>query len=719
MSIGKVITADLQNDISGTYDPDKTYIAGNVAQKILNGVPCVGAPLVSWQDVITLSGETVIRSVTGKTGNTIFGFAAPATGTMRVVMGSFNSATGLWTYVGKITVLVPYIVTTMATVHTLRQVIVDDTNPLNIRIWFNTVATGTNATHNGGVFQIYKLTASDFTLVPQTIPFATSSDQKGIYFHQDPSFVGILNTAAGSSPLATTIGLAYKSSNKKMWVPDGTVATLNAWRITEFDFSSAPTVANSGAVVVTAASPAKVNWTSHGKNANDCIRFPSSFGGTLPTGLSFDTDYFVRNPSANDFELSSTFGGASINTTGSNGSATAVHSFGVTTQGWSLKTSGLQANTGLTALLLGCVSYCTPQSGHAAHNGTECVYIGCSTASILIPISEITSGATIIPNLLSVNLLGATNEVVSPTAISSYWSDHFDRFVYIIGGSILIGKKAVNNALEDKFGVDNNEYLEGVSQTNLITQFGFNTVTCLEISGGWIHLVGGTVGQRGILSLNTGSDYRLDAAKIITKKLSISDIYTFIGFASALQKGEKCAPLVYYYRTNLDTDFSNTTTGWQGPLSNSGLMTSIPTTGITDIQFLIKFKLTDEFLSNPSQVIEMFFAYIAKNQMSSNWIGSIENSSRKNESLTKTAFRLMKAYSLAVPKLYFRAFDDDGNLVVQANTVDNASDFKYSTNNGTTWTALGTIPNVIETTELQYTWTTAPSVKVTCSLREE
>jgi hypothetical protein len=65
---------------------------------------------------------------------------------------------------------------------------------------------------------------------------------------------------------------------------------------------------------MTVASPCVVTKAGHGLVANQEIEFTTT--GALPTGLTAGTKYFVRNETANTFEVSLTSGGASINTTG-------------------------------------------------------------------------------------------------------------------------------------------------------------------------------------------------------------------------------------------------------------------------------------------------------------------------------------------------------------------------------------------------------------------
>ena len=65
---------------------------------------------------------------------------------------------------------------------------------------------------------------------------------------------------------------------------------------------------------VTIATPGVVTANAHGYIDNQVVYLATS--GALPTGLTAGTKYFVRNSAANTFELSTTSGGASIATSG-------------------------------------------------------------------------------------------------------------------------------------------------------------------------------------------------------------------------------------------------------------------------------------------------------------------------------------------------------------------------------------------------------------------
>jgi hypothetical protein len=78
-------------------------------------------------------------------------------------------------------------------------------------------------------------------------------------------------------------------------------------------------------ITVTIASPAVVSWTAHGLTTGDTVMFSTT--GTLPTGLSAGTVYCLISAglTVDVFEVSTTCGGAAVNTSGSqNGVQTAT-----------------------------------------------------------------------------------------------------------------------------------------------------------------------------------------------------------------------------------------------------------------------------------------------------------------------------------------------------------------------------------------------------------
>lgn len=83
-------------------------------------------------------------------------------------------------------------------------------------------------------------------------------------------------------------------------------------------------ITTSATITLTIASPCVVTWTGHIFQPNDPIFIYTT--GALPTGLVAGTTYYVKYIDANTFNLSSTPGGANINTSGSqSGTHTGIH----------------------------------------------------------------------------------------------------------------------------------------------------------------------------------------------------------------------------------------------------------------------------------------------------------------------------------------------------------------------------------------------------------
>jgi hypothetical protein len=81
-------------------------------------------------------------------------------------------------------------------------------------------------------------------------------------------------------------------------------------------YGDTPAVKTSS-VTITVASPGVVTWANHGLSTGTAIVFSTS--GTLPTGLTPGTTYYITSTGASTFTVSATKGGAAITTTGSAG----------------------------------------------------------------------------------------------------------------------------------------------------------------------------------------------------------------------------------------------------------------------------------------------------------------------------------------------------------------------------------------------------------------
>lgn len=107
--------------------------------------------------------------------------------------------------------------------------------------------------------------------------------------------------------------LAYVSADKNGLNFNASFPTPVPFDSEDFDTDGIHPVSTT--VTITIASPGVITWTGHNFVANSPIVFTTT--GALPTGLTAGTTYYVVSPAANTFQVSSTPGGAAINTSGS------------------------------------------------------------------------------------------------------------------------------------------------------------------------------------------------------------------------------------------------------------------------------------------------------------------------------------------------------------------------------------------------------------------
>lgn len=379
-----------------------------------------------------------------------------------------------------------------------------------------------------------------------------------------------------------------------------------------------------------------------------------------------------------------------------------------------------------TVLLLNCVKLGTPGSW-SSNSGNLCLMFITSTTLYNAKVSDITNGATSLPSLMSGNMAGSSDYLI-PTASFGQYSQSIDKFV--IGtslGSTLI-KQGMNNDSNAKFMSAAGIYIKSETGGSITpVNFDFVTTTCLTMMNGWAVLMSTSIGQRGLAAIDIYSDESsvANASAPFPGQINTSIISPVVSgtFTQGLIMGiyyelaKRSVKLTVQYRV---ANFST------GPGAGfDATWTTIPKDGdlstlvnATQVQFRFLFNTIGLETVNPPQLNEAYFIYNDATQISSNWEGSVDNTTSGGSSPTRSAFRLVKAYASVVPKLFYRAVDDSGNVIVLADTVTNAANFEYSTNNGTSWIPLGTIPNTILTTEVRYNHSSPPGVRITSSLGE-
>lgn len=693
----KYIKADLLNDVVSSYDQTKTTIQGRVFSKTVSGQPVLGPPLTKFIDVFVDTGLPP-SSVYCTDNGRLFVTGVPVNGTsfdtFPVMLYDFDLTTGAYAYVGRIDIQVPNLA---ATTHTFRAIKVIDSGTTGWKIF---IATSASVVINGGLFMANNINKADFTQIGfPTIPMATSNNAKAVYFLQDPANIGVgqLNI----NPAGAVLDIA----SNRIYVHNGVSATHQYY---VYDTAIAPTWA-SDPVTGTEASNI-INHAGHTYVNGTPLVFTSLTGGAgLVTGLP----YFVVGAVAGvSYQLSLTTGGAAINFTTDISSATIGRAWGTTGSNFIHKTGNLPSLGGSALLNTDsedrAVPVASPINGGVL-NGNACAFFATSTAFYLGLLSELTPGATSWPSLSAANLLGSVNEITPPAASFAAWSDVLDVGTYVTNTSKFISKQLENNNIRHNTGELNNQYYETFNPTTV--SLGLAGVIGIDHAAGWLFAAGITTiaGQRGVIAADYRSDHFYDYSYIVTKVLSNPNgALKFI--TSYEQLWQDTGNIMVQYRTS---GFGSISGGWIDISGFSDLSASAITSN--QIQFKICFGMQSEGSSSPAQINELLIGLDANNGISDNWEFSDDFSD--NGVPSRTAFRLKLAYGSVVPTLYYRAYDLSDALLINHNTVTNAVNFEYSTDNGTSWLPLGTIPNVVGTL-VRYTFTSPPGVDVRPGLKE-
>jgi hypothetical protein len=364
-----------------------------------------------------------------------------------------------------------------------------------------------------------------------------------------------------------------------------------------------------------------------------------------------------------------------------------------------------------------------------------------STAALASGTNTFIAGANTWNTIQSVGAAGTTTgDIVAPTVIYGRYdaynmSNSIDKIVYITSAAttpyaiVMKPFQAINLPLTAALSGVSPYYYE--ANNPITTQLGLAGITQIDARAGWIFALNTAAGQRGITYLDAYSDALFGNSAIISPILNVP--------AGSIFKEVDSLEQLFDYTNSLNFWIRSATTSGDAIFSTASLPVGSPATsgvisnGWTSIktaqdlssiaigpyfQLCATFQIITLNANTPAQVYDLKYTVTRYDEISDNWEGSVDNTTQNGASPSYTAFRLQTAYSGSVPTLYFRAYDDNGNLVASANTASNSTLFNYSTNNGTSWNALGTIPNTPLTTEIRYVWPSPPGVRVTCSIRE-
>lgn len=725
----KTFLAGLQSSVVTTYDKTKTTALGRAFQKTINSQQVIGPALSQFIDVQTLAGFVPTYSYFNPTTNRLY-VLGPASATPTVALFNFNNATGVYSYVGKIVMSISNVA---ATTHAFKGFVVYENGGLIYPI----ISTTGSVVINGGNFVAWGLSASDFTVGGTTIFAASGSNQKAVYFLQDSAALGSAHVATTTWGVALPQFSSSGTVNTKLWQFNGTLALpqLYSW-----DLSLTPTVAGivtngvSAQTTLYAGTSPSAFFTMGASNngyANGDAVVLMNGTGSVPTAFTAwlagtaqtaaVNVYFIRDLQQVTgnwyFNLATTTGGAAVTPTSSTSLFTMLRAFGINSSLFSLKTGVLATAFSLGAILnSNSIGYAKPTSAPAntALNGQDCLYMATSTGLYMGKISDLTSNGTTWSSMTftGINITGTGIDIVAPTATFACYSGQnsafdVDRWIYATNVATYIIKPYQASNITEVFGGVTNTYYETLNPVTV--QMGATAINGINCMGGWFFACSSGVGQRGIVFGDLYSDGSFGNSAIVSPILSVP--------AGTIFKELDSLEQLFDYTDSLNFWVRNATTSADAIFNSASLPSGSPSLGTVvngwtavktcqDLsslnlgpffQLCVTFQISTLLANTPAQVNDLKYTCLPPAEQSDNWNVDNDNTTQGSGSPSYVSWRLQSAYGTSVPTLYARVYDTSGNLIFSANTASNPTAFQYSTNQGSSWTALGTIPNTVDT----------------------
>jgi hypothetical protein len=776
----KLLDANLLTSVGTSYDQTRTTLAGRVTQRTIDSKPVLGPSPTRFLDVFNDSTIAPITTMFASDNGRIFMIGAITGGAIPVILYEINQSTGVHSYVGRINIAVPASPAIVHTIRSIKAIdagvsgwkiyiIATGTILLggsgvlmanNIaKADFSQVspptisfATGNNQKAVYQLGRLPSLTSRSMTITlgtPVKFNFAghgfSNNDQ--VYFTSQVGAAWTVSTfvantkyfvrnaglndfelsatfngasigaAAGPTSVVLqplnqeidTFGAIIDVSANRLYTHVGTAANPQYFIR---DTSIAPTYSTQTANI-TIGTPGKIQIVGHGLTENEPVQF---LAGSLPAAFTLNTTYFVRNLTANDFELATTQGGASITTATAATGVTVGKAFGYTDSQWLHKTSILPAISGTLLSTTDVDAIATPVNAPlngAVLNGQKCAFFATSSNLYLGRLDELTSEATTWASLTTSNMLGGLNQIVAPIVVSASWSDALDHAIVLLGQAAtnafrFMLKKVENNKLTTIFGDTCVSYYETTTRDAYELKVAIPYLNFSNNSG-WLFAISSGVGQRGVFASDVRSDTLFDHSYIVSKVVTLPQ--------NAILKSVDVKRELITTGGEVDVEyrlsgFGSISGGWVALDADQELNLVAG----TQIQFKLDFRTHSADRTSHVQVSDLFIGYDALEELSDNWEYSYDDSS--TGSPTRIGFRLKQAYAASIPStLRFQASDLSGTILVNQTITSNPSNFEYSSDGGTTWLALGTIPNVIGTL-VRYNFTSPPGVDIRPSIKD-
>lgn len=372
-----------------------------------------------------------------------------------------------------------------------------------------------------------------------------------------------------------------------------------------------------------------------------------------------------------------------------NSTITTVSAAGVTSDTYSFKT-GTHVAFG-TSLQTNAMKLATPKSSQSPSLiGQKCGYMASATTGFHFLLSDLSSGSTTVPSVVSWNRLGTGTDYSALTWSQAVWSNTLDCEISYSTSGMFLMKRSISNDLNARIFGKNDPIYSEVAGSKHPPAFAGITIPGMFAIDGVIAVNSTVVGQRGIYALNLAADLYfvktytgvVGGSFIITPVFS-ADIAGAVANAFIAENKIGGSVPVLQYRTSNFGVFPGT---WSDLPMNNNLSTVGALTNISQVQFRILFSNMGDYSTNSQIINDIIFSFIGKFDISDKWRVMTDKTSRDGESPVTVAAKQVTVYSGGPQTIYFNLYDASKNLIVQLNTSTHFAQFKKSTNGGASFT---------------------------------
>lgn len=527
------------------------------------------------------------------------------------------------------------------------------------------------------------------------------------------TYIGKLTLTLNSSTVHTVRGIAVDDNSGGTTGWSIHVATTNA-TASNGGYFYAP---NIDAADFTPGGSITIGTATTGDTqASKKVFWMQETGGTnlLTASLGFFFDAVAKVAYLGNATTNTIFYKFTYNTT-----ISTVGASGITTDCYNFKT-GTHTAFG-TSLQTNALKLAVPKSSqNASLIGQKCGYMSSATIGYHFLLSDLSSGSTTVPSLVSWNKLGTAVDYASITWAQATWSNLLDVEINASTATgIFMMKRSINNDPNMRvFGKDDPIYSE-VAGSKYPAAFAGTTIAGIFMSSGVLIANSTAVGQRGMYAIDIAADqyFVKTYTGVVAPSFLITPVITIDcaqalanAFVSEYRVGGTMP--VLQYRTSSFGVFPGT---WTDLPSNNNLASVGGLANVAQIQYRLLFSNMGDYGTNAQLVNEIILSYVNKYETSDSWLVKVDGTSRNGESPVTVAAKQIKAYG-AVKTIYFNLYDSAGALVAQLNTSTHYAQFKKSTNGGSSYSNMASANDYTNsgagTTVIQLNWA-APVAGVT------